>query len=121
MKKIATWLKNIFISIDQLGNAIAGGNPDVTISSRVGYFSNCKEASHNFYYYWNTLEIIIDTAFYPLEGKHHCRNAYEETKMHEHGNDLARGLLGVFVVIGCIFISIVTWGLYLLGYRPIVT
>ena len=33
---IGKWLLNILISIDQLGNAIAGGDPDETISSRIG-------------------------------------------------------------------------------------
>lgn len=121
MKKIATWLKNIAISIDQLGNAIAGGNPDVTISSRVGYFSNCEEANSDFYYYWKILEKIIDTTFYPLEGRNHCLNAYEETKLHVHGNDMARGLLGFFVIIGCIFVGLFTWTLYIFGYKPVVT
>jgi len=30
------WLLNILISIDQLGNTILGGDPDETISSRLG-------------------------------------------------------------------------------------
>jgi hypothetical protein len=30
------WLINILIGIDQLGNAILGGDPDETISSRLG-------------------------------------------------------------------------------------
>jgi len=30
------WLLNILISIDQLGNTICGGDPDETISSRLG-------------------------------------------------------------------------------------
>ena len=33
MKK---WILNILISIDQLGNTIFGGDPDETISSRLG-------------------------------------------------------------------------------------
>lgn len=33
MKK---YVWNIFLAIDQLGNAMAGGNPDETISSRLG-------------------------------------------------------------------------------------
>jgi len=33
---IGKWLLNILISIDQLGNTIAGGDPDETISSRLG-------------------------------------------------------------------------------------
>ena len=30
------WILNVLIGIDQLGNAIAGGDPDETISSRLG-------------------------------------------------------------------------------------
>lgn len=30
------WILNILISIDQLGNTILGGDPDETISSRLG-------------------------------------------------------------------------------------
>ena len=30
------WLFNILIGIDQLGNTLAGGDPDETISSRAG-------------------------------------------------------------------------------------
>ena len=30
------WIVNILIGIDQLGNAILGGDPDETISSRLG-------------------------------------------------------------------------------------
>jgi len=33
---IGKWLLNILISIDQLGNTIIGGDPDETISSRIG-------------------------------------------------------------------------------------
>ena len=33
---IGKWMLNILISIDQLGNTIAGGDPDETISSRLG-------------------------------------------------------------------------------------
>ena len=30
------WFMNVLIGIDQLGNAITGGDPDETISSRIG-------------------------------------------------------------------------------------
>ena len=33
---IGKWLLNILISIDQLGNTVLGGDPDETISSRLG-------------------------------------------------------------------------------------
>lgn len=36
MSKIGKYLLNLLISIDQLGNTFAGGDPDETISSRLG-------------------------------------------------------------------------------------
>ncbi len=36
MNKAGKWIFNILVSIDQLGNAICGGDPDETISSRLG-------------------------------------------------------------------------------------
>ena len=36
MVKIGKWIVNVLIGIDQLGNAFVGGDPDETISSRLG-------------------------------------------------------------------------------------
>lgn len=36
MKKIKQYIRNILIAIDQLANALLGGDPDWTISSRLG-------------------------------------------------------------------------------------
>lgn len=33
------YFSNFFVAIDQLGNTVAGGNPDNTISARVGYYN----------------------------------------------------------------------------------
>ena len=35
-----SYSRNLFIAIDQLGNALGAGNPDVTVSARTGYFAN---------------------------------------------------------------------------------
>ena len=63
----------ILIAIDQLGNAIAGGNPDSTISARVGYFSDktLREKTLGRHAYWKGLERIIDFAFFPIDGEKH--------------------------------------------------
>jgi hypothetical protein len=34
--KIGRWAMNILLSLDQLGNSVLGGDPDETISSRLG-------------------------------------------------------------------------------------
>lgn len=36
--KIKKWFWNVFIGLDQLANAILGGDPDETISSRLGKY-----------------------------------------------------------------------------------
>lgn len=36
MGKVGKWALNVLIGIDQLGNALTGGDPDETISSRLG-------------------------------------------------------------------------------------
>lgn len=36
MKWLRRWSINILLAVDQLGNALAGGDPDETISSRLG-------------------------------------------------------------------------------------
>lgn len=59
------YLRNLFISIDQLGNTLANGHPDETISSRVGRNAVAGK-------WWAlVLEKIIDAWF----GKGHCRDS----------------------------------------------
>ena len=36
MKKGMKWIVNVLIGLDQLGNTLGGGDPDETISSRLG-------------------------------------------------------------------------------------
>ncbi|MFC6633535.1 hypothetical protein [Microbulbifer taiwanensis] len=36
MRAIKRWLWNLLIALDQLANALLGGDPDETISSRMG-------------------------------------------------------------------------------------
>jgi hypothetical protein len=36
MKRLRTYLMNLALSVDQFGNAVTGGDPDETISSRIG-------------------------------------------------------------------------------------
>lgn len=110
------WIYGVLIAIDQLGNAAAGGNPDATISARTGYFANIS-SKRTFVYYWRLMEVIINFAFYPLDGPGHCLQAYENERELEHkqGSDIARALLGVIIIFACIFISIVTWSYKLIS------
>ena len=111
------WTLAVLISIDQLGNAIGGGNPDSTISARVGHFSEHTDRNkhRSKYVYWKTLEWIIDLAFQPIDGKNHCKNAVDADPdgRYERGNDLTQFVLSVIVFIVCPFIAIVLWPLSL--------
>jgi hypothetical protein len=111
-----SWIEGVLIGIDQLGNTIAGGNPDATISARAGYFANINP-KRTFIYYWRLMELIINIAFYPLDGANHCLQAYENDRdeRHEEGNDIARGVLGIIIIVACVPICVVTWSYWLLS------
>ncbi len=109
------WVFAVLIAIDQLGNAIGGGNPDSTVSARVGHFSKIttRVMSLPKYAYWKTLERIIDFAFYPIDGKNHCAKA-AEADLHgryERGNDITQILLSMIVAVVCLLIAVVLWPL----------
>jgi hypothetical protein len=101
-----SWPVAILTAIDQLGNAIARGYPDATISARVGHFS--ENANHG-KAYWQALEKIIDFAFYPVDGPGHCKQATlaDIHKRYRHGSDIGRAILGVFIIIICPVIAVV--------------
>lgn len=66
------WFKNILISIDQLGNSVANGHPDETISSRVG--RNAEQGQRGAI----ILEAGINIVFAVIAGeRNHCQNAIE--------------------------------------------
>jgi len=107
------WTLAVLIAIDQLGNAIGGGNPDSTISARVGHFSEITSRK-DFpvkYGYWKTLEWIIDFSFYPIDGARHC---YQAATADIHGrfvrgNDITQFVLSMIIFIVCPLIAIVLW------------
>jgi hypothetical protein len=111
-----SWPVAVLVAIDQLGNAIARGNPDATISARVGYFSeNAKRVKK----YWKILESIIDFAFFPIDGRRHCYQAWQNDKdeRFQRGSDLGRVILSAFIIIFCPIIAIVL-RVVVIFYRP---
>lgn len=110
------YFRPLFIGIDQLINAIAGGNPDNTISSRIGYYAT--HGAENQKKFWKTMEWMTDKTFWPLEGPDHCHIAYHA----DAGEDFDADDKGVGVFVLCILtlpflllIAIVLWGGWLLG------
>jgi hypothetical protein len=96
------WLHRILVGIDHLGNTIAGGNPHTSISARTGYFARVKKTP--FRPWWKLMEQIIDYTFYPVDGPDHCYKSYvaDTYEVHHEGSDLARGLLGILIILCCI-------------------
>ena len=102
------WLYSVLIAIDQLGNALAGGYADSTISARVGY--NVGHAAHERQNYWRLLEGIINYTFLPLDGPDHCYQAYlaGNQTYYRDGSDLMRVILSSLIISNAIPIAIVT-------------
>lgn len=69
-------LWNVFIGFDQTGNAVLGGNPDETLSSRVG--KAAERGSRRAV----TIEAVIDLVFAILLGqRHHCAASIERDEL----------------------------------------
>lgn len=116
--KIWKFFSHFFVSIDQLGNALAGGNPDNTISARVGYYNHHYNfESGKIPWYWSWFEKIIDFTFHPVDGPNHCHEAYHNDAGEVFDDStLTNFLIGIaatiIIIPSCIVIALV---LYLLS------
>ncbi len=109
------YLGNVFVAIDQLGNAIAGGNPDNTISSRIGYYCNHADINK---WYWTVLNKIIDFTFYPIDGWNHCHEAYHNDAgelFDTKTSNIAIAITAIIVIPLCLGIAILLWIAYAIG------
>ncbi|MGB4498878.1 MAG: hypothetical protein WBI40_09270 [Methylococcaceae bacterium] len=88
---------NLLVSIDQFFNTLAGGNPDVTISSK------CATMAMNYGGNWNRLRKLIDFTFAPIE-KNHCQNSM----LADNDYDLTQNyfLTCIVATIGCALLFI---------------
>ncbi len=103
---ISKYFANILVSLDQLGNTLCGGDPDFTISARVGYFAETRTSATK--YYWKFFESIINFTFWPVDGPGHCRQAFEadpENALNNINSDFFLVFLSVFIMAFCIPIS----------------
>lgn len=109
------YVKRVLVSIDQLGNAIAGGNPDCTISGRTGFFQyNSKKP---YVWYWHLLAFIIDLTFYPFDGHGHCKQAYKIEKDEQFLNPNSVFLyfvLSIITIGSCLIMMPIFWFIYLI-------
>ncbi len=118
--KIWQYFSHLFVSIDQLGNAIAGGHPDNTISARVGYYNHHYAFENNKVpWYWSLFETIIDTTFYPVDGPAHCHEAYHSDAGGIFDNRLTNFMIALaatlIIIPSCVAISLALYLLWGLG------
>lgn len=114
-----SYLGNFFVSIDQLGNVLAGGNPDNTISSRVGYYNRHHKTGKKAPWQWRVFEKIINFTFWPIDGPNHCHEAFHNDAGEDFdpntNNILVAILAAIIIVPSTLFISILLYLLYFLG------
>ena len=67
------WGKRVLIAIDQLGNAVCGGWPDETLSSRCWRWERSGKRS------WPRK--VVDRLFRLLGDKDHCRESFESERL----------------------------------------
>ena len=109
-----SYLSNFFVSIDQLGNVLAGGNPDNTISSRVGYYTRNSDES-KIPFQWKLFRNIINATFWPIDGPNHCREAYLNDageEFDEGTSDIAVAVLAILIIVSCVFVATFLYLLY---------
>jgi hypothetical protein len=112
-----SYLFNLLVAVDQLFNVLAGGNPDVTISGRIGW--HCKNSESVF---WHTLRMVVDNTFAPLDGEQHCYTTLLEDSDVDTLSTNVFGKIGVsiFVVVGCAVLFIPVRVLYIINrLRPL--
>lgn len=113
------YIANFFVSIDQLGNVIAGGNPDNTVSSRVGYYNQHNSSGEKAPWQWRLFEKIINFSFWPIDGPGHCHEAFHNDageEFDENTNNIIFAILASVIIIpSCLFICILLYTLYAFG------
>jgi hypothetical protein len=101
------YIHNVLLSLDQLANTLCGGNPDNTISARVGYFAQVNRNSSK--WYWKTAQKVIDFTYWPVDGSDHCTQAFEadpEEIFNDNNSDFFRFLMSLVIIAVCIPVSI---------------
>jgi len=117
--KLWQYISFLFVSIDQLGNTLAGGNTDNTISARVGYYNYHYQYKDNKVpWYWKLLRKIIDKTFYPVDGESHCHEAYHNDAGEVFDNRITNFLIAIaatlIIIPSCVVIASVLYLLYAL-------
>ena len=102
IRRNPTWFFNVLIAFDQLGNALAKGNPDNTISARIGFFMHHEEGNPS--NFWKLLENVVNFTFAPIDGIEHCFVAYchDKNEVYQKVDWVSKIVLFIFVVVFCL-------------------
>jgi hypothetical protein len=101
-----------------MGNTLADGDPDVSISARTGqraFINRQKRSRHQKHdLFWIVIEDVINWVFRPKDGFRHCWNAYKDDQQERYdvarGNDvLAKIFIPVFIVMFLWIVVIALW------------
>jgi hypothetical protein len=110
-----SWGHNLLLSFDQFGNTLSGGNPDSTISARVGYFANQGISESKYPGYWKLLEKMINFAWWPYERDNHCKDAYDaDPETPYPGNGLMKIVLFIIALFSSVIVSTLLYFSWLL-------
>lgn len=112
MSEQPKWLHEVLLAKDRLGNAMAGGWSENTVSGRVGYFAVTTDMHSSQGKFWRYLAHTVDWAFEPIDGPVHCFQAYrgEQDRMlkknrYESGSDAARVALTLLALPVCLVLG----------------
>lgn len=110
------YITNMFYHVDILMNALTGGNGNITISARVGYYKDdARLHGRKSVKFWRFAERIIDYTFYPMDGPYHCEQAYIWSKeyviqnkdldvQYMHGPTWSLVLLMFIIIFACVLL-----------------
>ncbi|OJJ17041.1 hypothetical protein BKI52_30465 [marine bacterium AO1-C] len=108
--KIGGYLFNLLLSADQFGNAVTGGDPDNTISAKVGYYCYHRTPNESAPWQWRVFRAIIDAAFYPVDGPAHCHQAYHSDpgeNFENQASNITLVLIALIIIPFCFIITII--------------
>tara|TARA_R110002167_G_scaffold188319_1_gene389830 strand:- start:13455 stop:13874 length:420 start_codon:yes stop_codon:yes gene_type:complete len=102
-----TWAARFVRWVDQTGNFFANGDPDSTISARIGYHTRPEVKHPGRFWLW--LRSVVDWSFMPWDGPFHCWQAYQYDRNERfRGVGIVSGLLmSAFVLLGCVAVVVV--------------
>jgi hypothetical protein len=86
------------LSIDQTINALAGGNPDVSLSAHIGYMSMQGKTR------WWCIERVVNYTFKPLDGEGHCADSVLADSDIDDTDNFIATTIAAF--IGCVIVFV---------------